>query len=584
MKEKVIFLLFIIMLLASCAGNRKYDDLMQRADSIMNVNDDSAKVAIRMLDGVKSQLLEFSKAQKMRYELLRHKAMNKAYISFTSDSKMKEVVDYYDRHGSANERMLANYVLGCVYRDMHEVPLALEYYNKATEQADTTAADCDYGTLYRVYSQMGFLFSKQYLPYQLLDAFGKAEKYAYLAKDTLNAIINYQNKGDAYDYLGRKDSVVAINLRSANMFKRIGDNYNAAIALGCNYSYYIEKQDSVNAKKAFEAYFSTGYEGNSNYGDAKAFLLCEKGRYYMFISQLDSAFSCLNQSLKLSKSYSNKAAATKVLAQYYARVNKPVLAMKYALKSSEYNDSDLLAVRESQLQQIQAMYNYGRNQEIARKAELKAERITMLVYVLIAGGVVIFLLLTHLYLKQLKKKKEKILVTKHLYDDSLLKLRQKQEELELLRTVNDRKIADVIKEKEQTINKLKEDLKDIRDKYSNSSLSDVDILLKESSIYKRIKYLELHPKETMRENDWIELEETIEQLIPSFIPLLKNRLNVMAYRICLLVKLEISTSSIAILLGLSSSAISKYRKIMLEKLCGRSGKPKDFDEYIRQIE
>ena len=572
------------MILTSCAGNRKYDDLMQRADSMMDVDDDSAKVAIRILDGVKPQLLEFSKAQKMRYELLRHKAMNKAYISFTSDSIMKEVVDYYDRHGSANERMLANYVLGCVYRDMHEVPLALEYYNKAEEQADTTAADCDYGTLYRVYSQMGFLFSKQYLPYQLLDAFGKAEKYAYLAKDTLNAIINYQNKGDAYDYLGKKDSVVAINLRSANMFKRIGDNYNAAIALGCNYSYYIDKGDSVNARKAFESYTSTGYEGNSNYGDAKAFLLCEKGRYYMFVSRLDSAFSCLNQSLKLSKSYSNKAAATKVLAQYYARVNKPVLAMKYTLKSSEYNDSDLLAVRESQLQQIQAMYNYGRNQEIARKAELKAERITMLVYVLIAGGVVIFLLLTHLYLKQLKKKKEKILVTKHLYDDSLLKLRQKQEELELLRTVNDRKIADVIKEKEQTINKLKEDLKDIRDKYSNSSLSDVDILLKESSIYRRIKYLELHPKETMRENDWIELEETIEQLIPSFIPLLKNRLNVIGYRICLLVKLEISTSSIAILLGLSSSAISKYRKVMLEKLCGRSGKPKDFDEYIRQIE
>ena len=584
MKEKVLYLLLIIMLLASCAGNRKYDDLMQRADSIMNVNDDSAKVAIRMLDVVKSQLPEFSQAQKMRYELLRHKAMNKACITFTSDSVMKEVVDYYDNYGSANERMLANYVLGCVYRDMNEAPLALEYYNKATEQADTTAADCDYGTLYRVYSQMGFLFSKQYLPYQLLDAFGKAEKYAYLAKDTLNAIINYQNRESAYYYLGNKDSVIAINLRASNMFKQIGDNNNAAIALGCNYSYYIEKQDSVNAKKAFEAYFSTGYEGNSNYGDANAFLLCEKGRYYMFVSRLDSAFSCLNQSLKLSKSYSNKAAATKVLAQYYARVNKPVLAMKYALKSSEYNDSDLLAVRESQLQQIQAMYNYGRNQEIARKAELKAERITMLVYVLIAGGVVIFLLLTHLYLKQLKKKKEKILVTKHLYDDSLLKLRQKQEELELLRTVNDRKIADVIKEKEQTINKLKEDLKDIRDKYSNSSLSDVDILLKESSIYKRIKYLELHPKEIMRENDWIELEETIEQLIPSFIPLLKNRLNVIAYRICLLVKLEISTSSIAILLGLSSSAISKYRKVMLEKLCGRSGKPKDFDEYIRQIE
>ena len=218
MKEKVIFLLLIIMLLASCAGNRKYDDLMQRVDSIMNVNDDSAKVAIRMLDGVKPQLPEFSKSQKMRYELLRHKAMNKACITFTSDSVMKEVVDYYDHHGSANERMLANYVLGCVYRDMHEAPMALEYYNKATEQADTTAADCDYGTLYRVYSQMGFLFSKQYLPYQELNAFGKAEKYAYLAKDTLNAIINYQNMGEAYDFLRKRMTKKAKNSRFGLLF------------------------------------------------------------------------------------------------------------------------------------------------------------------------------------------------------------------------------------------------------------------------------------------------------------------------------------------------------------------------------
>ena len=50
MKEKVIFLLLIIIILTSCVGNRKYDDLMQRADSIMNIDDESVKVAIRMLD------------------------------------------------------------------------------------------------------------------------------------------------------------------------------------------------------------------------------------------------------------------------------------------------------------------------------------------------------------------------------------------------------------------------------------------------------------------------------------------------------------------------------------------------------
>jgi len=131
--------LFLVAIV-SCTGNRRYDSLMQRADSMMDSNDDSAKVAIKLLDQVKPQLDDFTKGQRMRYELLYHKAMNKACIPFKSDSVMKKVVDYYDHYGSANERMLANYVLGCMYRDMHEAPMALEFYNKATEQVDTTAA------------------------------------------------------------------------------------------------------------------------------------------------------------------------------------------------------------------------------------------------------------------------------------------------------------------------------------------------------------------------------------------------------------------------------------------------------------
>ena len=584
MKEKVIFLLLIIMLLASCAGNRKYDDLMQRADSIMNVNDDSAKVAIRMLDGVKSQLPEFSQSQKMRYELLRHKAMNKAYISFTSDSIMKEVVDYYDRHGSANERMLANYVLGCVYRDMHEAPMALEYYNKATEEADTTAADCDYGTLYRVYSQMGFLFSKQYLLYQELNAFDKAEKYAYLAKDTFNAIVNYQNQGEVYDFLGKKDSVIAINLLAAKLFKKHGNDYAAAIAFGCNYNYYIEKKDSINAKKAFEAYNSTGYEGNSNYEDAKAYVLYQKGTYYLFVNKQDSAYDNLSLSFKMCKSYSIKAATTKALAQYYAKVNQPAMAMKYALQSSEYNDSDLIGARKTQLQQVQAMYDYSRNQEIAKNAEQKAERSTRMNYMIVLSCLMLFLLLSYIYRKQIAIKKKKIAVSKLLYEDSLLKLKRLQDERAILVAENDNKLAQVIMEKENTISKLKAEITHIQERYSLSSVSDADLILKDSSIYKKIKFIEVHPKEKMCEEDWKVLADTIEEVVPNFIPVLKNKLNDKDYQICLLVRLGFSTSLVARLLGLSDAAISKSRKTMLKKICRKEGKPKEFDEYILQIQ
>ena len=583
MKEKVIYLLLILLILASCAGNRKYDDLMQRADSIMDVDDDSATVAIRMLDGIKPQLPEFSQSQKMRYELLRHKAMNKACITFTSDSVMKEVVDYYDHHGSANERMLANYVLGCVYRDLHEAPMALEYYNKATEQADTTATDCDYGTLYRVYSQMGFLFSKQYLLYQELNAFDKAEKYAYLAKDTLNAIVNYQNQGEVYDFLGKKDSAIAINLQAAKLFKKHGNDYAAAIAFGCNYNYYIEKKDSINAKKAFEAYNSTGYEGNSEYEDSKAYVLCLKGTYYMFTGQLDSACYILQQSLKFCKSFSNKAATTKALAHYYAKVNQPSLAMKYALQSSEYNDSDLIEARKTQLQQVQAMYDYGRNQEIARMAEQKAKRSTQMNYMIVFACVVLFLFLSYVYRKQLALKKKRIAASKLVYEDCLLKLKRLQEEKAQLVAEKDKKLAQIITEKENAISKLVSEIHDIQNRYSLSSMSDAYLVLKNSSIYKKIQCIEAHPLEEMNEEDWTELADTVEELIPNFIPMLKNRVSDRDYRICLLIRLGIPASLMARLLNLSDAAISKSRKTMLKKLCGKVGKPKEFDEYVLHI-
>lgn len=584
MKHRWIYLVLLLVAIVSCTGNKRYDNLMQRADSIMDSNDDSAKVAIELLDKVKPQLNDFTKGQRMRYELLYHKAMNKACITFTSDSVMKEVVDYYDHHGSANERMLANYVLGCVYRDMHEAPMALEYYNKATEQADTTAADCDYGTLYRVYSQMGFLFSKQYLPYQELNAFDKAEKYAYLAKDTFNAIVNYQNQGEVYAFLGKKDSVIAINLQAAKLFKKHGNDYAAAIAFGCNYNYYIEKKDSINAKKAFEAYNSTGYEGNSNYEDAKAYVLYQKGTYYLFVNKQDSAYDNLSLSFKICKSYSIKAATTKALAQYYAKVNQPAMAMKYALQSSEYNDSDLIEARKTQLQQVQAMYDYSRNQEIAKNAEQKAERSTRMNYMIVLSCLMLFLLLSYIYRKQIAIKKKKIAVSKLLYEDSLLNLKRLQDERAKLVAENDNKLAQVIMEKENTISKLKAEITHIQERYSLSSVSDADLILKDSSIYKKIKFIEVHPKEKMCEEDWKELADTIEEVVPNFIPVLKNKLNDKDYQICLLVRLGFSTSLVARLLGLSDAAISKSRKTMLKKICRKEGKPKEFDEYILQIQ
>lgn len=570
------------ILFVSCTGNKAYDKLLIKADSIMNIDDDSAEVAIRMMQSIKPELSQFSKSQKKRYELLYHKAMNKAYIDFTSDSTMLEVVDYYEQHGSANEKMLAYYILGCVYRDMHEAPMALEYYNKATELADTTAKDCDYATLCRIYSQMGFLFAKQHLPHQELASLDKAVKYAYLAKDTLNAIRYYQNKQAIYASQNKLDSAIIINNQAAKLFKQIGALKEANIAFGCNFEYYLKKKMLKEAEEAFKAYLSTNYHGNDNWKDAYAYILYERGSYYLAVGKKDSAYSCLKQSFEQSKSFSNLAASTRGLAQYYAKTSNPVLAAKYALLSSAYNDSDLIATRQGQLQQVQAMYNYNRNKDIAYKAQLKAEQRMSIIYIVIICAILLFIVSISIYRKRLRLRNKRIAMVQKMYNNSVQQLNEAQQELLKLQDLNENTIATLVKEKEETIQKLQMEVKKYEEANIGHNLLELEKQLKQSPIYQQLVYLENHPLEKMTKNDWSNLEETVEKFVYGFADL-KQKLNTKEYHICLLVKLHFSPSTISSLIGTSLSDISNSRRRMLAKICGNSGNGKDFDDYIHHI-
>ena len=585
-KARVILIYMLIFMSLSSCSNRKYEQTITRADNLMELSQDSARSALAILDSIRPDLSKMGKSTQMRYQLVYAKGMNKGYVDFTTDSLMKEIVDYYDNHGTCQQQMLAHYLLGCVYRDLGDSPASLSCYNDAVEKVDTTSSDCDYKLLTRVYEQQGALFLSQSMPQNALSAYQKAEKYAWIAKDTLSAVLSYEHLGNIYEYMDNMNKVIEVYENASRRYRQYGYPVQAARALGGAIQALILTKQYAKAKKYMDV-----FEAESGYFQKDSCYSYINYSHYYYLKGLycleshsDSAKYWFTKCQEFAKTNNNKSFSAYAWYLYYIKHQQMDSVAKYSEQAFAYNDSANLDMERDLMQKMLAIYDYDRWKNVAHNEEIKATRanLTLLVSILVSVSVIIIGILTFLvYRKKRKlelqeKEEQENLIRQQIYDT--------KQELELLRTVNDRKIADVIKEKEQTINKLEDDLKDIRDKYSNSSLSDVDILLKESSIYKRIKYLELHPKEIMRENDWIELEETIEQLIPSFIPLLKNRLNVIAYRICLLVKLEISTSSIAILLGLSSSAISKYRKVMLEKLCGRSGKPKDFDEYIRQIE
>jgi hypothetical protein len=114
MKKSIfVFISVCLLLTIACSDNKHYDDILLRAEGLMKTNPDSS---LAILNAADSLTPNFSLKQKMKYELLLTNAQNKTDAVFTSDSAAKRLVDYYDKHGTANEKMMANYLLGsCLY-------------------------------------------------------------------------------------------------------------------------------------------------------------------------------------------------------------------------------------------------------------------------------------------------------------------------------------------------------------------------------------------------------------------------------------------------------------------------------------
>ena len=275
-----------ILLVASCSRGVRMPKELVVIDNLMDTNPDSALVLLGQMDS-----LPMSHADRMYMKLLRGKAMNKAFVDFTSDSMMLQVTRYFDRHGDANQRMLAHYVLGCAYRDMGSAPRALEEYQRAAAQADTTSASCDLPTLMRVHSQMADLYSRLRFSEFTMKEDSIAKQIAWQMGDTLSALMleeqecNYLSKEgnyeeciekasllhDAYLQHGYKKNAVFIMIFFVQSYLELGEYEKV--------KYYMDCMES----DSLIASVSRSLKGGR--GRIHFF----KGKYYLGIGDIDSA-------------------------------------------------------------------------------------------------------------------------------------------------------------------------------------------------------------------------------------------------------------------------------------------------------
>lgn len=423
--RKTAFTIMIVLLLLSCAGNNDTKRLLSRAENMLNEHPDSCYA---LLEGVRTQSVDFSESDRMRYNLLLAYSMAKNGIPLDTFMSIRDIVDYYDMWGNSHDKMIANYMLGNVYKDKGDTPMALQYFRDAVGHADTTKTDCDFRTLSRIYGQMAVLFHSQRSPKLELEMERKAERYANIAKDSISAVIFYAHTADAYHLLGNEDSVLHIFTEAAKRYIKLGHKDFAASTKSTLMEIYMKRGDYEKAKKAMDEYeqFSGFFNEEGEIEQGREIYYSIKGDYYYGIGKIDSAEYFYRKLLHFQSDIGNIENGYKGLMEVYQTLNVPDSMVKYAKLFAQMNDSACLLSSSEEINRMQALYNYNESRRIVGQKTKELTNYKILIGIIVSVFIVLMYIIYRYIQEQRKLKEKEMLEINTKYSDTLFKYKELQ--------------------------------------------------------------------------------------------------------------------------------------------------------------
>lgn len=568
MRKAIRFTLLLVLTLMACTGHR-YPTKLVVADSLCAANPDSA---LRLLTQYKDSIKSASKADRMYYELLLADAMNKAYVDMTTDSVLKEVTDYYDRHGSANEQMRAHYLLGCAYRDMGEAPMALQCYQDAVDKADTLSHDCNYRLLTSVYGQMAEIYHKQNLPLDEITANKNCQKYSLFGKDTTEYLISCQAMVKPYFLLGDTLAMMKVLDDVYQLFLKRGDSLHAARTYGS--SIYIDKlvrEGRLSEARRRINIYKTKSGLYDNQGSLNGFFTgyyYYEGMYYLKAGQLDSAEFCFR---KLTNDRNYHLEECHGLMMLYQQRRKTDSIIKYVQEYSDAVDKQADSRRTETVHQMTSLYNYQRFRDEAESQSRYAERIKWLSLIIVIFLLSLFLYIILHYRRSQREKMTRIHEISKLYNEAKREHNKVRDELSKLKN----KDESIISDKEREIAILNKKIYSYRNMLSEFNANSQLSKFRDSGIIKLLKTrLSRRTPGTVvpEEGVWKKLIVQFAHLAPTAYTTIGKEgiLSSQELRMCILLLSDFDNNEISLLMNISPQNATNIRAKANKKLFGEN--------------
>lgn len=580
---RLTLLPIVLLVLCTCGFDPEIQSKLERAEALMN---EDAKTCYLMLDSMTLDLKHAPQHVRMRHLMLWANARNKAMVPFESDSIGLELVHYYNRHGNRNQRMLAHYLHGCAYRDLGELPLALECFNEAVCCADTIADDCDYYQLSIIYSQIADIFDWKNAVSEALEAYENALLYAYRSADSLRIANVLANKANMHYERGEKELGLKMQEQAAGMFLRANFVSRAVKTRIWCVPYLIEKGDLLRAKKIIDDYdlYSGNVMPDGSIVPGMESYYRVKGLYYMSLNKMDSAEYFFRKELNEGKELNDINGATRGLSLVFDQLHMPDSAAKYALASYAANDSFYIGENIFQMQQNQAMYNYERQRQNALKSEIESERahVWLMVCILASLSVACLGVWVVWQYKRLKQRETRIL--KQRIADTYALYVSESQKLSCLLSQNAEDLQLVSRQKE-TIKQMMDTVVQLKAELSKRDLEGTGINLMVHPLAVKMQGYCRNHNGRPSSDEWKELCSIVNDYYPGFYQVVHDGVSISRneYYICVLTKIGFQVADIVYLIDTTPAYVSTTRARLVEKLFRQKGGAKDFDRLIREL-
>lgn len=605
---KTIGAIIMVCILSACTGRENNGSILlpelMEAEKVMYEYPDSA---LHILQDVET-LASSDKMQYATWALLTVQAKYKNYMEQPSDSLINVAYDYFMKQNDAQRKAMTLYYKGALCYEDDKVEEAQKFYLQAKDEVEKTE---DHQLAHLIYIELGNLYVFRSFYEYALENFEKALHHAQLANNENYICTSYISLARANSALKQMKTSIEYYQKAIQLAEKIKNNNLRECAMNEIAGIYASINDSQSAMKYAQQALQLKKGNKDTAALGPNYLVL--GEIYRHLNIPDSAYHYLNKALSSSSIYTIRTAYQALY--YLSRENKEYQKMSgYCDKLLIYQDSIQKLKKSKELAKMQKKYD--QQKIINEKNKLKIEKdktirigLIVLIVLLCLSGSIIYIYQQKLHQKErmLQKKEEeinknllRIQQNEIMINRNISRMEELSQQIEENKTVQEQleeqqKTLAEIQQQNVTLKQENEALQKDIDKYSISLTEKSNEQTQLAKLAKENQYL--RTRETFlvswaiqntkvlnklkgRKNpiedvcEWEEIKKSINFLFNNYAIRLSELVPTLSdgeLNMCCLIKLHLSNSNIADLMGISPMSIAKKKMRLKERIIQKKG-------------